>query len=301
MIVVFGSINIDLVVRVKKLARPGETIAGEDLQMFPGGKGANQAVAAARAGASVAMVGALGKDGFAETAMTGLKVAGIGIEAIHVCERPTGVALIAVDAHGQNCITVAPGANFAARSDWLDGQLGAGDHLALQLEVPLPEVAAAIRLARQVGARTCLNAAPAKELPDEAYSGLDHLVVNETEAEMIAARFGLGRTPADFSNAAHHRWGLTAIVTLGAEGALAASEEGKHLVKAPSIKAIDTTAAGDSFVGAYLAAIDGKRGLARALAEGVAAGSLACTKLGAQTSMPTAAEIRELADRIGGS
>jgi len=299
LIVVLGSINVDLVVRVRELARPGETVAGDDLRLFPGGKGANQAVAAARAGAKVRMVGALGKDGFAEVAMRGLADAGIDSASIRVSERPTGVALIAVDQRGQNYITVAPGANFTVEAKWLASNLSSGDHLGLQLEIPLPEIETAIQKAVSLGARICLNAAPAKELRDAAYSGLDYLVVNETEAEMIAGRFSLASSPADFAIAAHRRWGLTAIVTLGADGALATSEAGSHRIKAPAVKVVDTTAAGDSFVGAFLAAMDAGRGLSRALREGVAAGSLACTREGAQSSMPGAAEIRQLADRIG--
>jgi len=298
LIVVLGSINIDLVVQVPELARPGETVAGDDLKLFPGGKGANQAVAAARAGANVRMVGALGKDGFAGVAMSGLKEAGIDSAAVRTVDRPTGVALISVDRNGQNYITVAPGANFSVEADWLAGNLNAKDHLALQLEIPLTEVSKAISRARSVGAKTCLNAAPAKELAEEAYSGLDFLVVNETEAQMIAARFGMAEAPLEFAKAAHKRWKLAAIVTLGSEGALAFGEVGLIQVKAPDIRAIDTTAAGDTFVGAFLAAIDGGRGMPRALVEGVAAGSLACTKAGAQTSMPVAAEIAALANRM---
>lgn len=298
MIVVLGSINVDLVVRVAELARPGETVAGDDLALFPGGKGANQAVAAARAGAGVKMVGALGKDGFAEVAMRGLELAGIDVGMVRIVSRPTGVALISVDRNGQNYITVAPGANFTVEAAWLEENLARGDHLALQLEIPLGEVSAAIVRARSSGARVCLNAAPAKEIGEEACSGLDYLVVNETEAAMIAGRFGVAPEPEPFAIAAHRRWGPAVIVTLGADGALAADAAGIHRAPAPHIRAIDTTGAGDTFVGAFLAAMDGARPLARALAEGVAAGSLACMKEGAQTSMPSAAEIKELADRI---
>jgi ribokinase len=297
-IVVLGSINIDLVVRVEELARPGETVSGEDLRLFPGGKGANQAVAAAMAGASVRMVGAIGKDGFADIAMRGLKEAGIDIQPIRAVERPTGVALIAVDRRGQNSITVAPGANFSVTASWLQGSVQVGDHLALQLEIPLDEVERAIAIAKANGARICLNAAPAKELPEHAYAGLDYLVVNETEAQMIAARYGLPLSPDGFARAARQRWGGATIVTLGGEGALGVGNSHASRVRAPSVVAVDTTAAGDSFLGAFLAALDAGRGLERGLKEGVAAGSLACTKEGAQTSMPFAHEIKDLADRL---
>lgn len=298
MIVVLGSINADLVVRVSELARPGETVSGENLRMFPGGKGANQAVAAARAGAAVRMVGALGRDGFAEVAMKGLIGAGIDASGVHVTEKPTGVALIAVDRHGQNCITVAPGANDEVSAAWLEGALGRNDILALQLEIPGAAVVDGIRLAKSLGARSCLNAAPARELPVGAYPELDYLIVNETEAETIAHRHQLPADPRSFALSIRKKWGTRAIVTLGKKGALGVDCDKVVRVPAPTVRVVDTTAAGDSFVGAFLAALDRGGDMAEAMKMGVAAGSLACTKEGAQTSMPAAAEIQALAQSI---
>jgi ribokinase len=299
MIVVFGSINLDLVARVARLPRPGETIAGASFATLPGGKGANQALAARRAGAQVALAGAVGTDVFAPMALAGLVSAGVDLAWVRRVEAPTGVALIHVDAQGENAITVVPGANaHAAAAPIPDASLGSGTTLVMQLEVPLAAVGEAAARARKCGARIMLNAAPAQELPAATLSTLDILVVNEHEAATLAGGLGVPATPEDFATAIHRHFECCAIVTLGADGALALAEDRLLHAAALAVDAVDTTGAGDAFTGALAAALDRGAAWPRALAEGVAAGSLACLRPGAQSALPAAAAISELARSI---
>jgi ribokinase len=301
MIVVFGSINLDLVARVARLPRPGETVAGDSLVALPGGKGANQALAARRAGATVALAGATGTDVFAAMALAGLEAAGVGLDSVRRLEAPTGIALVHVDADGENSITVIPGANAEATAAAVpDAALGAGTTLLMQLEVPLAAIVDAAIRAGKHGARVVLNAAPAQALPAALLSALDVLIVNEHEAAALSASAGFGSaaTPAAFASAFHGRHGSSVIVTLGAGGVLAVAEGTSAEVAAPTVKVVDTTGAGDAFTGALAAALDRGAAWPRALAEGVAAGSLACSAHGAQSALPDAAAITALARSI---
>ena len=296
MIVVFGSINIDLVTRVERIAGPGETVMGNAYTAIPGGKGANQALAARRAGASVAMVGAVGRDGFAAEALGLLREAGIDLANVADTDAPTGAAFIAVNAGGDNAITVAAGANADAKADALGALgLGTGDTLLLQREVPDTESEAAALHARRRGARTVLNLAPSGLIPARYLEALDVLVVNEHEAADLA--YALHR-PAELPDLAAHlreAYGLaTLVVTLGAEGAIGWQDGIEHRATSPKVAAVDTTAAGDSFVGAFAAALDAGLAFPEALRRGTAAGSLACTTRGAQPSIPTKAAIDAL-------
>jgi len=266
-IAVVGSVNLDLVVRCERLPRPGETLSGAAFARYPGGKGANQAVAAARLGAEVTFTGAVGRDSFADEALVGLRQAGV---ALRVVERdaPTGVALIEVSAEGETTIVVAPGANARLEADDVD--VGGADAVLCQLELPDQAVHAAASQARLL----CLNAAPARRVDIEP----DLLVVNRLEREVVG---DVGK--------------LTAV-TLGAEGALLL-EGGEEVARAapPEVVAVDGTAAGDAFTACLLVSLLEGRPREESLRRACAAGALAASRPGAQPSLPTAAEVDALA------
>ena len=283
MVVVFGSINVDLVARVPRLPAPGETIAGRSLATLPGGKGANQALAARHAGAAVTLVGAVGRDGFAAVALANLAAAGVDLTHVAAVDTPTGVALINVDDRGENAITVVPGANARVRADDVpDPLLLPGGTLLMQLEVPLAEVVALAHRAHARGTTVVLNAAPALALPAALLGDLDVLVVNEHEASTCAKAWRLPESPTGFVAAATERFGVAVVLTMGARGAL--TQVGGDVVRAapPAVEVVDTTGAGDAFTGALAAALDRGSGLATALSDGVQAGAGACTHPGAQ-------------------
>jgi ribokinase len=293
MIVVFGSINIDLVVPVKMLPRPGETVLGPSYRLVAGGKGANQALAAARAGAMTRMVGAVGRDGFAEVALAEMTAAGVDLSAVVRRAVPTGCAVICVDRGGQNMIAVASGANLKVHESQLaDGYLGPRTLITMQMEVPAEQNWALAARARSLGARVLLNVAPAGELPGLILPALDWLVVNEIEAAAFAAKHGLSHEDPKASAAAlADICGTAVIVTLGARGAVAFSGKQGWEIGAIPIKPVDTTGAGDAFVGAFAAALDEGADLPAALRFGSTAGALACLTAGAQPSLPVRAEI----------
>ncbi|WP_291295617.1 PfkB family carbohydrate kinase [Elioraea sp.] len=288
MIVVFGSINLDLIVSVPALPAPGETVLGTGFRSEPGGKGANQAVAAARAGARVAFAGAVGHDAFAEPATALLRAAGADLTRLAAVEQPTGVATISVDPEGGNQIAVAPGANLAARASQLtEADLGPGTTLVLQMEVDAGQTASLIARARASGARIILSLAPPAPLPADALAALDLLLLNESESAALAAMLGSGADPASLRA---RLGGPDVIVTRGEEGAEAATESGSIRQPAFAVTAIDTTAAGDTFAGVLAAALDAGAGLAEAMRRGAAAAALACTRAGSQGSIPSRAE-----------
>ena len=301
MIVVFGSINVDLVFRVEALPAPGETVLTDAYAVHPGGKGANQAVAAARAGGTVAMVGSVGPDGFGERAREALAAAGVDVRFLTLSERATGCAAIGVDGQGRNAITVASGANLDAAHDSVpDEFLGSGTIVLLQNEVRVEQNLLLARRAAARGARVVLNAAPARPLRTKEWSGLLHtLVMNEAE---LADLLGPERSaePPHAASRLAQRLGATVIATLGEAGAIAttAAGGGWRIGALALERAVDTTAAGDCFVGVYgqglAAGLDAPAALRRA---GVAAG-LACTRAGAQPSLPGAAEIDAQLDRL---
>ena len=219
MVVVFGSINLDLVAQVARIPAPGETLAGRSFVTLPGGKGANQALAAARAGAKVALFGAVGRDAFAASALANLEVSGIDLSGVAGVDAPTGVALIHVDAHGENAITIVAGANADARAAQVpDAALDPGTTLMLQLEVPMAEVAMLARRARGRGAKVILNAAPAAAVSDGLLHLVHVLIVNESEAAHIGAEHELPAMPEQFAASASARHGCAVIVTLGPRG-----------------------------------------------------------------------------------
>ena len=293
MIVVFGSVNIDLVVPVERLPRPGETVLGPHYTLVPGGKGANQALAAARAGGAVHMIGRVGRDGFADLALAELKAAGIDLSSLERDELPTGCALIPVDRQGGNLIIVASGANRAAAERQVaDALLGPQTVVMLQMEVPLTENWRLVERAKHRGARIVLNCAPAAPVPRATLAAVDWLVVNESEAELLARDLSLSAADARSAGAAIAKSAdTTVIVTLGGEGAIAFAGADAWTIGTLPITPVDTTAAGDAFVGAFAAAMDAGADLPTALHRASVAGGLACTVAGAQPSLPTRAAI----------
>ncbi|WP_407542026.1 ribokinase (plasmid) [Deinococcus radiomollis] len=292
MILVAGSANIDFVTRVEHIPAPGETVLGQSYSVSGGGKGANQAVACGRSGGSVAFLGALGADGFAETLRASLRESGVQDHTLTLT-LPTGAAFISVSEAGENAITVASGANAGLLPEHL-GDLQGVTHLVMQLEIPLSSVVAYAQAAKAAGVQVVLNAAPARELPPELLDSVSLLVVNEGE---LASLVGPGEVRVQLRRAAD-LGPARVIVTLGGQGSLAldtlASAEHQYMqVPARRVKVLDTTGAGDTYVGALVTALSEGRSLPEAMHfAGVAAG-LACTRAGAQPSMPTRAEIEE--------
>ncbi len=303
-VLVFGSINLDLTVRVPRLPGPGETALGAGgLGTAAGGKGANQALAARRAGGGqVRLVGCVGRDGFAGPALALLDAEGVDISRVRRTAAPTGVALIAVSDAGENQIAVASGANADLRADAVpEDWLTPDTVLSLTLEAPPAEVLALARRAGPLGCRIVLNAAPALPVPGELLDLLAVLIVNRHEAPVVAAEAGLGNlAPADAARALSRGRAAAVIVTLGAEGALAF--RGAEAWRVPALKldrVVDTTGAGDAFAGALAAALELGMGWTDALARASAAGGLACTKQGAQPALPRAQEIDAALARLG--
>ncbi|HXC90453.1 MAG TPA: ribokinase [Stellaceae bacterium] len=292
MILVFGSINVDVVVPVPRLPAAGETVLGGDYAVLPGGKGANQALAARRAGAEVVLVGAVGYDAFAAAALDPLRRAGVDIRPVRAVGQPTGCAAIMVSAAGENMIAVASGANGAVRADFVpDELLGPATILVAQMEVPFGETARVIRRVRARGGRALLNLAPALPVEVERLGelDLDLVVANEGEAASLAA------DPPGV--AARLRRGL--VVTRGRAGATAFLADGRILtVPALPIVPVDTTGAGDTFVGVLAAALDLGAPLEAGLARACAAAGLACLAQGAQSGMPDAAAVDAAVARL---
>ena len=293
-ILVVGSLNADLVVRVPRFPQPGETISGSDLQIIPGGKGANQAVAAARQGTSVSMLGRVGNDSFGPELINNLKQN--NVDTFHVQIDPqaaTGTAIIVVDSNGQNNIVLSPGGNGQVSPadvnmvSFLDYKL-----LLLQLEIPIETVLAAAQRARESGLRVLLNPAPARSLPDELISLSDFILPNETELSLLT-----NQPVHDIASAEKaarillERGAQNVIVTLGANGALIVSGQEVIHVSTYQMNVVDTTAAGDAFIGGFASALLQNKALEVAVRYACACGALATTKFGAQPSLPTKSEV----------
>ncbi|MBF8720428.1 ribokinase [Pseudomonas guariconensis] len=296
-VVVVGSLNMDLVARAQRLPRAGETLAGDSFFTVPGGKGANQAVAVARLGASVAMVGNVGDDAYGEQLRQALEHEGIDCQAVGVCEGvSSGVALITVDAASQNAIVIIAGSNgrLAPESVQRFGALlQSAEVIICQLEVPMATVAWTLARGRELGKTVILNPAPATgPLPADWFAHIDYLTPNESEAQALT---GLPVTDLDSARSAGERLlALGAgrvIVTLGAQGALFVTPAGSCHFPAPVVQPLDTTAAGDTFIGGFVAAL--VRGLeeGEAIAFGQRAAALSVTRAGAQPSIPYLAEL----------
>lgn len=288
MILVAGSANLDFVVQAAHIPAPGETVLGRDFKTFPGGKGANQAVACARAGGvATEMLLALGDDAFAAPIEASLRSAGVGLHPLRVTDQPTGTAFICVSDDAQNAITVAPGANACLRAEHLP-ELGDVSHVLMQLEIPLDTVMAYARSAQRKGIKVVLNAAPAQKLPAELLNLVDILVVNEIELSELANLAGSG---TDIAQCIARLAVACVVVTLGERGCVA-RVDGRILTQPGyAVDPVDTTAAGDTFCGVLVASLSRNLGMQAALTHACAASALACTRLGAQQSIPLQADV----------
>ena len=293
MIVVFGSLNIDFLAKCAHLPQPGETvITPQDYLEVPGGKGMNQAVAAARAGARVMVAGKTGTDSFGEKLRHILREENINIDYLQTGAKKTALAFIFVDAAGKNLIVVASGANMEATvGQVLDDVLTNQTILVLQMEVTPEENWKVISRARKNGARIILNCAPMMPVPEASLKEIDYLIVNEVEAQQLAGKPSENNFK-DLAASFHNKYGMTCIITLGEAGAVAASSEGVTEVSALKLeKVTDTTGAGDSFCGNFAAALDAGCNLQDAMKRACIGGSLACLKMGAQTALPYQSEL----------
>jgi ribokinase len=298
-VVVFGSINMDLVVRTPRLPSAGETLTGHTFFTAPGGKGANQAVASSRLGVATCMVGQVGDDIFGGTLMDGLGAAGVDVSGVitHRSES-SGVALITVDDAGENTIVVVPGANGTVSNndvERLQPLLSEANVLLLQLEIPLDAVISAARAAQQRGVMVVLDPAPACLLPDELYHTIDVLTPNETEAAaLVGFAVATEQGVRDAAKVLIERGCRHVIIKLGGKGAYWATAEDDQFYPAFPVKAVDTVAAGDAFNGALAAALAEGCSMPEAIKWGMAAGALSTTRSGAQPSMPERGEVEAL-------
>ena len=302
MIVIIGSINMDLVLRVPRMPHPGETLSGGQFRTIPGGKGANQAVAAARLSVDsvkVAMIACLGDDAFGAELRAALRSDGIDDSHVStVSGSASGVASILVDAGGQNSIVLAAGANDALSPAHIDAARALIEQariIVLQLETPLPTIRHAIKLAHQLGKTVVLNPAPAQVLPADLLAQVEYLIPNEIEAAMLA---GLPEASLDNDAAIdaavatlRANGSANVLVTLGSKGVYAALSSGSEHFAAQPVKAVDTTAAGDTFIGGFVAALAEGRSEADAIAFGQRAAALSVARIGAQTSIPYRREL----------
>jgi ribokinase len=292
LITVLGSTNLDLIGTVSRIPKPGETVPGDKFSMAAGGKGANQALAARRAGAEVRMFAAAGSDSFADEALKLLLADGVDLSRVRKVEGPTGIAMIFVDTEGENVIAILPGANgtmSAADADAaLDG-LGIGSVLMLQQEIPQAATERALELAKAQGVVSILNTAPFLPTTRAVAEQASIVIANETEFQLLSGA-GLDRLDAAMADWARAQ-NQTVIVTLGGDGARAATPEGSFSVPALQVEPVDTVGAGDTFCGYLAAGLDRGLGLEEAMRRAAVAASLACLKPGAQPAVPFADEV----------
>jgi len=309
-ILVVGSLNTDLVVRAPRFPQPGETISGEDLQVIAGGKGANQAVAAARLGASVSMLGRVGRDNFGDFLLDNLKSNQVGPQLVQRDNASTGTAIIIVDSNGQNSIVLSAGANGKVSSEdvnsasFLDHKL-----MLLQLEIPVETVLSAAKRAHEKGLRVILNPAPAQHIPAELIALADFIIPNETELSLLTGVSINDIHSTDSTEQAARKLleqgAKNVIVTLGSKGALIVTPTQVTQVDTYPVDVVDTTAAGDAFIGGFAAKLlesdsllsnmqELALALQRAVRYGCACGALATTKFGAQPSLPTKEDVEKL-------
>ncbi len=316
-ILVVGSLNADLVVRAPRFPQPGETISGEDLQVIPGGKGANQAVAASRLGAGVSMLGRVGRDNFGDFLLDNLKQNNVDTSLIQRDDASTGTAVIVVDSSGQNSIVLSPGANSGVSpADIENASFPDYKLLLLQLEIPTPTVLSAARRAKENGVRVILNPAPARELPDELIGLVDFIIPNETELSLLTG-LPVNDIPSAETAAKRllERGAQNVIVTLGEKGALVVSgTQGNRYTSTHidtfKVDVVDTTAAGDAFIGGFAVELPARRRdsllptntqesasyaieIEAAVRFACACGALATTKFGAQPSLPTKEDVEK--------
>lgn len=292
MITIIGSINFDLIARSPKLPEPGETLTGREFGTAAGGKGANQALAAARAGAAVRMVGAVGDDAFAAQAVALLRADGVDLSRVATRGAATGIALITVEDSGENTIIVIPGANGLITEDDVNAADLDGGYLLLQMEIPLPALEKAIAVSEASETTCILNIAPWRDDAANLLPRADIIIANETEFDLASIQLelsGADRQEKMIDFAEHY--GRTLIVTLGAQGVMVATPEEHYRLPALPITPVDTVGAGDTFCGYLAAGLDSGLSLREACERAAKAASLACLKTGAQPSIPYAAEI----------
>jgi len=303
LIVNVGSINMDLIIRSPRIPKPGETIIGSSFLTAPGGKGANQSVAAARAGGRVYHVGRVGKDEFGGVLLSKMSADNVNCGNILVDKKhATGVALIVVEDSGENSIVVASGANMQVSPkdvDNLKDLISSAEVLLLQLEIPIDTVVLAASIAHQSGCRVVLNPAPAQSLPPELLQNVDILIPNESETNMLTGLPVDAQTQLESAALKLLDSGIaTIIITLGERGAQLIQRDRSTLIPPFEVNPVDTTAAGDAFVGAFAAALAGGESMEQAVLWGNAAGALAATKLGAQPSLPRREELNRMLQEI---
>lgn len=297
-VVVVGSLNMDLVARAERLPRPGETLAGDSFATVPGGKGANQAVAAARLGASVAMVGCVGSDAYGEQLRDALLAERIDCQAVSIAQgESSGLAMIVVDANSQNAIVIIPGGNgllTPASVQAVDPLLQASQVVIAQLEVPAATVGYTLQRAQQLGKTVILNPAPAAQpLPSDWFAHVDYLIPNESEAQALTGIAVFSLDTARLAAARLLELGARRVmITLGGEGLLYLDAHGSEHFAAPRVQAVDTTAAGDTFVGAFAAGLADGKTPREAILFGQVAAALSVTRAGAQPSIPNLADVQ---------
>ncbi|MBO8162173.1 MAG: ribokinase [Brevibacillus sp.] len=303
-IVVVGSVNMDIVVEAERPPKMGETVSGSNAHFIPGGKGANQAVAAVRLGAETAMIGAIGDDAFGSQLLQALRQEGVDTSALKIVEgTPTGIASILLS-QGDNCIVVVPGANARCRSEDIDAHqslIQAADVMLLQLEIPLETVVYAAEAAKRHGKRVILNPAPARELPDRLLANVDVIIPNQSELALLSGVDASDERHLETAMRALLDRGVeTVITTLGAKGsAFLTKAGGLQVVPGCSVPVVDTTGAGDSFNAAVAYSLATGKTVAEAVSFANKAAALAVTKLGAQQGMPTREEVEQFQQKQG--
>lgn len=297
-VLVIGSINMDLVVKVDEIPRIGETILGNDLVQVPGGKGANQAVAISKLNNGVLFLGKVGNDSYGEAIIKSMKESGVDTSLIERCNRSTGIAVINVDKSGNNNIVVVPGANFQVDKEYLNKNIDAFKKckvVLMQLEIPMETVKEGLKIAKSLGKKTILNPAPAMDLDDEIIKYIDILIPNEHELERISK---VEITDNESLLRAADKLLLKGvkelIITLGKEGVLYVSKEGHTFYPAHLVDAVDTTAAGDSFIGGFTTAYLIGMNAGKAIDIGQIAASITVQRFGAQSSLPSLVEVEAL-------
>jgi ribokinase len=295
-IYVIGSSNTDMVIKSDKLPAPGETVIGGVFLMNAGGKGANQAVAVAKLGAEVVFVSKVGNDIFGKQALEGFQNLGMNTDFVFIDnENPSGIALILVDCHGENNISVASGANANLQISEVQeaiNQIQKGDIVLLQLEIPLATVTEAIKKCAEKGAMVILNPAPAQKLDESVFEFVSLITPNETEAELLTGIKVIDLASAELAAKAFHEKRIPeVIITLGSKGAFYSNETKRVLIPSPKVEAIDSTAAGDIFNGALCVAISEGQAIEDAITFACKAASISVTRMGAQASAPTREEI----------